>query len=321
MIDASIGVFFVSLHCWCFTLVWTPFPLLSPWLSACLPFFCCLCHSLPFPSIFSLSLALSLYGFFLLSFWLVYFKMDFLGLSVCPISSAGVCRCLFRFCLSLPNSLFGLISRSAPSHCATSLPLFLHFLKCYFSIHRLPISNIAHSILIKGYLLYYVFFYIVYSWFSSHPPILLLLSGVKNGRVHFLHRTFSLKSDVSCAAHKHSQIQMMMEVKFIKNKLWREFFIVLMFINTVSMVTPLRNCLLLCDRRIYMFFREGTCLANQRAEWGGTMFQTNMIFIPATFLFFPSYHPQSFCSSIQLVPIPHPCHSFHHHCFLLYILV
>lgn len=49
------------------------------------------------------------------------------------------------------------------------------------------------------------------------------------------------------------------------------------FINSVSMVTPLWNCLLSCDRWIPLFFFwKESVLANQNAKWGGMMFQTNL---------------------------------------------
>ena len=170
-----------------------------------------------------LSLALCMSPFYLLSVSLPTLSLHFLstigpltlwvfflygvfqnGFSGSVSLSHFFCRCLFHFWLSLPNSLFGLISRSPPSHCATSLLLFLLFFRFYFSIHQLPISNIEHSILIKGYLLDYVsffFFYIAYSWFSLHPPILLLLlSGVKKWACPFssLHLQSEIRRELCC---------------------------------------------------------------------------------------------------------------------------
>lgn len=184
VIDASIGNFFVSPYCWCLTLVWTPVPLLSPLLYACLPFFCCLCSrkekpfpTLWFPSIFFTSLSLSLrrmYFFFSHSDT-VHFKQFFLCLLACLFASAVL---LFSvvFYPSLPNPLFWLIFRSYcqfhPSVPTISLPY-----------------DLKHSILIcnyrKRFSVTFVFLQITYSYFWSHSPMLLSLV-VKMGVSIFL---------------------------------------------------------------------------------------------------------------------------------------
>ena len=146
--------------------------------------FSAVCHSLPFPSIFSLSLALSLSGFFFFCHSdSVYFKMDFLGLSVRPISSAGVCLLSrsFFFCLSPKPSIWTHLSLTSISLCPFT-PSILPLFKFYFSIHRLIIPNIAHSILIKGNLLFCVLFlHSIFMIFIASSHIVVVVRGKKMG--------------------------------------------------------------------------------------------------------------------------------------------
>ena len=88
--------------------------------------------------------------------------------------------------------------------------------------------------------------------------IVVVVVGAQNGRVRLLHRSVSLKSNIRGAARTHSKKQTIPEVLF-------QHITLLTFINTVSMVTPLEQCLLLCDRLICVSFLEGTCFSQSES--------------------------------------------------------
>lgn len=109
----------------------------------------------------------------------------------------------------------------------------------------------------------------VFIFFIASSHIIVVVVGGKNGRVHSLHRTFSLKSDGLGAAYTDSETANDNGGVFHeKNKRLLAFTTLLTFINTVSMVTPLWNCLLFCDRWIHGFFLEGTCFNQSESQTG-----------------------------------------------------
>lgn len=138
---------------------------------------------------------------------------------------------------------------------------------------------------------------ITYSYFSSHPPILLLLlSAVKMGvSILFIAPSVWLGAAYTDSETANDNGGVFHE----KNKRLLAFTTLLTFINTVSMVTPLWNCLLFCDRWIHGFFLEGTCFNQSESQTGSHdvsnkhdfSFQHLFFFIAITPT--PSVHPSN----------------------------
>lgn len=131
-------------------------------------FICCLCHSLPIPSIFFvqyfyITSPLHLCIFFLKKIKIKYYYLKFI---FCPSDQS----------VSLPLQVSALFSFSLSL--TLSVPTFFVSLFHPFLLN----SSFAQSILIKGNFSLYVSLLILegiaYLCFSLHPPILLLLLSV-----------------------------------------------------------------------------------------------------------------------------------------------